>query len=139
MTATIRLDIVSAEKDLFSGDCTMVIAPGVMGELGILPRHAPLVTRLIAGELRAKRADGSEDDFYVSGGILEVQPHIVTVLSNDGERAEGLDEALVLQAKAEAERLLSEKRGKSYDAEARDELTQAVAKLQALRRIRKQR
>ncbi len=139
MTATIRLDIVSAEKALFSGDCTMVIAPGVMGELGILPRHAPLITRLKPGELRAKRPDGSEDDFYVSGGILEVQPHIVTVLSDTGERAEDLEESLVLQAKADAERMLAERSGKFYEAEARAELAQAAAKLQALRRIRKQR
>ena len=139
MTATIRLDIVSAEKELFSGECTMVVAPGVMGELGILPRHAPLVTRLKPGELRIKMLDGREDSFYVSSGILEVQPHIVTVLSDVGVRASDLDEARVLQAKADAERMLSDRKTSVDEAHARAELAQAAAQLQAIRRLRSKR
>ena len=96
MPATIRLDIVSAERELFSGECEMVVAPGAMGELGILPRHTPLITRLKPGEVRATMAGGEEQSFYVSGGMLEIQPHVVTVLSDTGQRAEDLDEAAAL-------------------------------------------
>ena len=119
MAATIRLDIVSAERELFSGECEMVVAPGAMGELGIMPRHAPLVTTLKPGEVRAKLAGGEEQSFYVSGGMLEIQPHVVTVLSDIGQRAEDLDEAAALAAQEQAERLLADRAAGIDEARAR--------------------
>ena len=136
MPATIRLDIVSAEQELFTGECEMVIAPGAMGELGILPRHTPLVTRLKPGEVRARRPGGEEQSFYVSGGMLEVQPHIVTVLSDTGQRAEDLDEAAALAAQEQAERMLADRAADIDEARARAELAQAAAQLQTIRRLR---
>ena len=136
MPATIRLDIVSAERELFSGECEMVVAPGAMGELGILPRHTPLVTRLKPGEVRAKMPGGEEQSFYVSGGLLEVQPHVVTVLSDTGQRAEDLDEAAALEARQAAERALADKQSAVDEARARAELLQAAAQLRAIRRIK---
>ena len=136
MASTIRLDIVSAEHELFSGECEMVVAPGVMGELGIMPRHAPLVTRLRPGEVRAKLPGGEEHAFYVSGGMLEIQPHVVTVLSDTGVRAEDLDEAAALEAKEAAERMLADRQAVIDEARARAELAQAAAQLQAIRRLR---
>lgn len=135
--AIIRLDIVSAERELFSGDCEAVFAPGVMGELGILPRHSPLVTRLKPGAVRAKLEGGEEESFYVSGGILEVQPHVVTVLSDTGQRAEDLDEAAAIEAKEQAERMLSDRQSDVDEARARAELAQAVAQIEAIRSLRK--
>ena len=136
MPATIRLDIVSAERELFSGECEMVVAPGAMGELGILPRHTPLVTRLKPGEVRAKMPGGEEQSFYVSGGLLEVQPHVVTVLSDTGQRAEDLDEAAALEARQAAERALADKQSAVDEARARAELLQAAAQLRAIRRLK---
>ena len=137
MANTIRLDIVSAEKELFSGDCEMVFAPGSQGELGIAPRHAALVTRLKPGVVRAKRPGGEEESFYVSGGILEVQPHTVTVLSDTGERAGDLDEAAALEAKERAERLLSERHADIDEAAARAQIAEAVAQLRAIHDLRR--
>lgn len=134
--ATIRLEIVSAERELFSGDCEMVFAPGVMGELGILPRHTPLITRLKPGEVRAKLAGGSEESFYVSGGMLEIQPHVVTVLSDTGVRADDLDEAAALEAQEQAERMLADRQSDIDEARARAELAQAAAQLRAIKRLR---
>ena len=139
MAATIRLDIVSAERELFSGECEMVVAPGAMGELGIMPRHAPLVTTLKPGEVRAKMPGGDEQSFYVSGGMLEIQPHVVTVLSDIGQRAEDLDEAAALAAQEQAERLLADRAAGIDEARARAELAQAAAQLQAIRRLRSRR
>ncbi|MBF2760629.1 MAG: F0F1 ATP synthase subunit epsilon [Ectothiorhodospiraceae bacterium AqS1] len=139
MPATIRLDIVSTERELFSGECTMVVAPGIMGELGIMPRHTPLVTRLKPGELRAELPEGGEETFYVSGGMLEVQPHVVTVLSDTGNRAEDLDEAAALAAQEQAERMLADRSADIDEARARAELAQAAAQLQAIRRLRSRR
>ncbi|MBS35837.1 MAG: F0F1 ATP synthase subunit epsilon [Thiotrichales bacterium] len=135
--ASIRLDIVSAEKELFSGDCEAVFAPGMMGELGIMPRHSPLVTRLKPGTVRAQMAGGEEQSFYVSGGILEVQPHVVTVLSDTGHRAEDLDEAAALEAKETAERMLADRKTDVDEAMARAELAQAVAQIEAIRKLRR--
>ena len=101
--ATIHVDIVSAENEIFSGEAEMVFAPAQLGELGIAPGHTPLVTQLGPGEVRVKHLDGREEGFYVSGGLLEVQPKVVTVLSDTAMRAEDLDEAAVLKAKEEAE------------------------------------
>ncbi len=139
MASTIRLEVVSAERELFAGDCEMVVAPGVMGELGIMPRHSPLVTRLKPGEVRAKLPGGEEESFYVSGGILEIQPHVVTVLSDTGVRADDLDEAAALEAKQDAERMLADRQAHIDEAQARAELAQAAAQLQAIQRLRKTR
>ena len=139
MASTIRLDIVSAERELFSGECEMVVAPGAMGELGIMPRHSPLVTQLKPGEVRAKLPGGEEQSFYVSGGMLEIQPHVVTVLSDIGHRAEDLDEAAALAAQEQAERMLADRSADIDEARARAELARAAAQLQAIRRLRKRR
>ena len=137
MTSTIRCDIVSAEEEIFRGDVQMVVATGEMGELGIAPRHAPLITRLKPGQVRVTLANGEEQNFYVSGGILEVQPQVVTVLTDTAIRAADLDEAKAKEAKAEAERILAN-RGEAMEiAEAQAKLAEAMAQLQALERLRK--
>lgn len=107
MTQTIRVDIVSAEAEIFHGDATMVIATGEVGELGITPRHAPLITRLKPGHVDVLQENGERQQFYVSGGILEVQPQVVTVLADTAARASELDEASAQKAKKEAEEALS--------------------------------
>ena len=135
---TIRCDIVSAEAEIFHGEATLVVATGAMGELGIAPRHAPLITRLKPGQVRVHAADGSEQFFYVSGGILEVQPQVVTVLADTAMRAADLDEASALKAKQDAEQALANRSDAMELAEAQAQLAQAVAQLQALERLRKQ-
>jgi len=137
MAATIRCDIVSAEEAIFHGVVTMVIASGEMGELGIAPRHAPLITRLKPGQVRVILEDESEQFFYVSGGILEVQPQVVTVLADTAIRAKDLDEAASRKAKEEAERALANKGDAMELAEAQRRLVEATAQLQALERLRK--
>ena len=135
---TIRCDIVSAEAEIFHGEATLVVATGEMGELGIAPRHAPLITRLKPGQVRVHAADGSEQFFYVSGGILEVQPQVVTVLADTAMRAADLDEASALKAKQDAEQALANRSDAIELAEAQAQLAQAVAQLQALERLRTQ-
>ncbi|HQW81658.1 MAG: F0F1 ATP synthase subunit epsilon [Rhodanobacteraceae bacterium] len=135
--STIRCDIVSAEEEIFHGTVTMVVATGEMGELGIAPRHAPLITRLKPGQVRVILENGDEQFFYVSGGILEVQPQVVTVLADTAIRAKDLDEAAASKAKAEAEKLLANRTDSMEIAEAQAQLAQAVAQLQALERLRK--
>jgi F-type H+-transporting ATPase subunit epsilon len=135
--ATIRCDIVSAEANIFHGDVTLVIASGEAGELGIAPRHEPLLTRLKPGQVEVIGEDGKRQGFYVSGGILEVQPNVVTVLADTALRADEIDEAAVKRAKEEAERML-ENRGDAKTVEqAQEQLTQALAQLSALERLRK--
>lgn len=136
MAMTIHVDIVSAEAEIFSGLAEMVFAPAVMGEVGILPGHAPLVTTLRPGEVRVRLPGGEEQSFFVSSGMLEVQPHVVTVLSDTAQRASDLDEAAALEAKERAERLLADRRADIDEAQARAELAQAAAQLQAIRRLR---
>ena len=136
MSMTIHVDIVSAEEEIYSGLAEMVFAPGILGELGIAPRHAPLVTQLKAGEVRVK-TDKEELDFFVSGGILEVQPHLVTVLSDTAIRAADLDEAKALEAKKRAEEALADKASDIDYAKAQAELAEAAAKLSAISRLRK--
>ena len=135
--STIRCDIVSAEEEIFHGTVTLVVATGEMGELGIAPRHAPLITRLKPGQVRVKLENGDEQFFYVSGGILEVQPQVVTVLADTAIRAKDLDEAAASKAKAEAEKLLANRTDAMEIAEAQAQLAQAVAQLQALERLRR--
>jgi F-type H+-transporting ATPase subunit epsilon len=137
MTHTLRVDIVSAEAEIFSGDATLVVATGELGELGIAPRHAPLITRLKPGHVDVVLANGTRQQFYVSGGILEVQPQVVTILADTAVRASDLDEASARQAKKEAEEALAN-RGDQLDvAEAQAKLAEAMAQLQALERLRK--
>lgn len=137
MTHTIRVDIVSAEAEIFSGEATLVVATGELGELGIAPRHAPLITRLKPGHVDVVGGNGDRQQFYVSGGILEVQPQVVTILADTAARAADLDEAAALKAKEEAEAALAN-RGEQLDvAEAQAKLAEALAQLQALERMRK--
>jgi F-type H+-transporting ATPase subunit epsilon len=137
MTTTIRCDIVSAESEIFHGQAQMIIASGEMGELGITPRHAPLITRLKPGQLRVIAENGEEQFFYVSGGILEVQPQVVTVLADTAVRAKDLDEIAARRAKEEAERALAERTEKVEIAQAQAQLAQAAAQLQAIERLRR--
>lgn len=132
--ATIRLEIVSAELEIFSGDVDMVFAPAVMGEVGIAPRHAPLLTTMKPGEVRAKMPDGAQESFYVSGGILEVQPHVVTVLSDTALRAEDVDEAAALESQRQAEQALRDQKG---DQDYAKILAEAAAQIETIRRLRK--
>ena len=135
--ATIRCDIVSAEEEIFHGNAQMVIATGEMGELGIAPRHAPLITRLKPGQVRVQLENGEEQFFYVSGGILEVQPAVVTVLADTAIRAGDLDAAAARNAKEEAERALADRTDAIEVAQAQTQLAQAMAQLQALERLRR--
>jgi len=137
MTNTIRVDIVSAEAEIFSGDATMVIATGELGELGITPRHAPLITRLKPGHVDVLLDGGERQQFYVSGGILEVQPQVITVLADSAARASDLDEAAAQRAKKEAEDALAHRTDAVDIAEAQAKLAEAMAQLQALERLRK--
>lgn len=137
MATTIRCDIVSAEEEIFHGQAQMVIATGEMGELGIAPRHAPLITRLKPGQVRVQLENGEEQFFYVSGGILEVQPSVVTVLADTAIRARDLDEAAARKAKDDAERSLANRTDALEVAQAQAQLAQAMAQLQALERLRK--
>jgi F-type H+-transporting ATPase subunit epsilon len=137
MTMTVHVDIVSAEKEIFSGVAEMGFAPAELGELGISPRHAPLITKLNAGEVRVRVSDNESYPFYISGGILEVQPHLVTILADTAIRASDIDEAAALDAKARAEEALSDKSGKIDFAAAQSQLSQAVMQLRTLDRLRK--
>jgi F-type H+-transporting ATPase subunit epsilon len=138
MASTIHCDIVSAESEIFSGDVGMVVVSGEEGELGIVPRHAPLLTRLKPGQVRVTLPDGGEEFYYISGGMLEVQPHVVSVLSDTAQRAGDLDEAAALKAKEEAQRALSDRDAGMEIAQAQAQLAQAMAQLAALERFRKQ-
>jgi len=135
--ATIHVDIVSAEGEIFSGEASMVFAPAVMGDIGIAPRHAPLLTTLKPGEVRVQTPAGEEQFFYVSGGAIEIQPHLVTVLADTAVRANDLDEAAALQAKQRAEEALRDRGDKIEVAEAQAELARAMAQIKAIERLRK--
>ena len=137
MASTIRCDIVSAEQEIFHGEATLVVATGELGELGIAPKHAPLITRLKPGKVVVTLASGEQLDFAISGGILEVQPQVVTVLADTAVRATDIDEAQVRKAKEEAERVLAH-RGEAMElAEAQQKLAEITAQLQALERLRR--
>jgi F-type H+-transporting ATPase subunit epsilon len=137
MTSTFRCDIVSAEEEIFHGEATLLVATGELGELGIAPKHAPLITRLKPGKVVVTLPNGEQLDFAVSGGILEVQPQVVTVLADTAIRAQDIDEAAVLAAKAEAERILANRGEQMEVAEAQAKLAEVMAQLQALERLRK--
>jgi F-type H+-transporting ATPase subunit epsilon len=135
--ATIQCDIVSAQEEIFSGKASMVFATGVVGELGISPRHAPLITQLKPGPIRVQKPDGEEEFYFVGGGILEVQPHIITVLADTAVRGADLDEVAAKRAMEEAERELADRTGELEVAEAQAKLSEAIAQLQALEQFRK--
>jgi F-type H+-transporting ATPase subunit epsilon len=135
--ATIHVDIVSAEREIFSGEAAMVFAPAVLGEVGIAPGHAAMLTRMNPGEVRVQLVSGEQQAFYVSGGMLEVQPKVVTVLSDTAIRAHDLDEAAVVKAKQEAEDTLRDRSGKLDIAKAQAELAELAAQLQTIQRLRR--
>ena len=138
MPATIHVDVVSAEESIYSGEAEFVVLPGVMGELGIYPKHTPLITQIKPGQVRIKIPGQAEETVvFVQGGFLEVQPDIVTVLSDTAIRAHDLDEAKALQAKQAAEEAMQNKTSKEEIARAEGELAGAMAQLAAIRRLRK--
>lgn len=139
MTMTVHVDIVSAESEIFSGLAEMVFAPAELGEVGIAPRHAPLITNLLPGEVRVLINQSETQEYFISGGILEVQPHLVTILADTAIRAKDIDEAAALVAKEKAEATLSDKSGKIDYAKAQAELAQAMTQLRTLDRLRKRR
>ena len=136
MANTIHVDIVSAEGQIHSGSAEMVFVPASQGEIGIAPRHAPLITRLLPGEVRVQ-AGGVEQQFFVNGGILEVQPHAVTLLTDLALRAKDLDEAAAIEAKKRAEDMIANQKGEVDIARAQAELAEASARLHMLQRLRR--
>ena len=140
MAKTLHVDIVSAEQSIFSGEAEMVVAPGEAGELGILPEHAALLTRIRPGTLRIKIPGvNREEIIYVSGGMMEVQPDVVTVLADTSVRAHDLDEAKAMEAKRRAEEALTNRTGALEIAQAQVELAQAAAQIAAIRKLRQRR
>ncbi|KTC84704.1 MULTISPECIES: F0F1 ATP synthase subunit epsilon [Legionella] len=136
MAITTHLDIVSAEQEIFSGVVEMIVATGEMGEIGVSPGHAPLLTVLKPGEIRVTLQGGKQEVYYVSGGMLEVQPYYVTVLADAIERAEDLDEAAALAAKVRAEEAIANKNSELDYSKATAELARAVAQIRAIKKIR---
>jgi F-type H+-transporting ATPase subunit epsilon len=134
--ATIRVDIVSAEGEIHSGDAKMVFAPARMGDVGITPRHAPLLTALKPGEVRVEDTDGKEHFFYITGGMLEIQPHLVTILADTALRGEQLDEAAALSAKQHAEEALKGVSDQTDLARAQAELAEAEARYRAAQKLK---
>ena len=134
--ATIRVDIVSAEGEIHSGEATMVFAPAKMGEVGIAPRHAPLLTALNPGEVRVQTVDGKEESYYITGGMLEVQPHLVTVLADTALRSDQLDEAAALAAKQDAEEALKGVSSETDLKRAQAELVEAEARFRAAQKLK---
>ncbi len=134
--ATIHVDIVSAEGEIHSGEASMVFAPARMGELGISPRHAPLLTALKPGEVRVEDTDGKEHFFYITGGMLEIQPHLVTVLADTALRGEQLDEAAALRSQQDAEENLKGASTETDMKRAQLELAEAQARFRAAQRLK---
>jgi F-type H+-transporting ATPase subunit epsilon len=137
MADTIHVDIVSAEGEMFSGEASMVFVPGTLGDLGIAPRHAPLLTTIKPGEVRVQVEGHEEQSFYVGGGALEVQPHLVTVLADTAARAKDLDEAKALAAKQAAEDALRSSTDKLQVAEAQAQMARVAAQLKMIQKLRK--
>ena len=138
MANTIHVDVVSAEESIYSGEAEFVVLPGVMGELGVYPKHTPLITQIKPGEVRIKVPGQAEEQIvFVQGGYLEIQPDVVTVLSDTAIRAKDLDEAKALQAKQAAEQALQNKASKEDIARAEGELAGALAQLAAIRKLRR--
>ncbi len=137
MAMTMHVNIVSAEQEIYSGTVIQVFAPAEMGEVGIFPRHAPMLSTLKPGVVRVISQENEEQTFYVSGGILEIQPHIVTILSDTALRAADIDESAALEAKARAEAAMKDKASDMDYAKAKSELIEAVAQIEALKKLRK--
>ena len=137
MPMTMHVNIVSAESEIYSGTVTQVFAPAEMGEVGVMPRHAPMLSTLKAGVVRVIPQEGDEQTFFVSGGILEIQPHVVTILSDTALRAADIDESAALEAKTRAEMAMKDKASDMDYAKAKSELIEAVAQIEALKKIRK--
>ena len=133
----IHIDIVSAEGQLYEGSASMVFAPGIMGEIGIAPRHAPLLTALNPGEMRIQTEDGNEESFFVSGGIIEIQPFRITVLADTALRADDIDEAAALEAQKRAEEALADQRDTVDFAKAQTQLAEAAARLKVVQALKK--
>jgi len=139
MAMTMHVDVVSAERSLFSGVVEFLVVPAAMGEVGIYPRHAPMITKIKAGSVRLKLPDRDEEELiYVSGGLLEVQPLVVTILADTAVRGKDLDEVKALEAKQRAEELMRDRTAAIDYAQAQAELAEAVAQLHAIQRLRKQ-
>ena len=134
--ATIQVDIVSAEGEIYSGTASMVFAPAKMGEVGIAPRHAPMLSSLSPGEVRVQDADGKEETFYITGGLLEVQPHLVTILADTALRGDQLDEAAALAAQHDAEEALKGASDQTDLVRAQAELTEARARYRAAQKLK---
>ena len=137
MAATMTVDIVSAEAEIWTGTAKMLFAPAVMGEVGVLPKHTPLLTKIKPGEVRVINEEDEEEFFYVSGGMLEILPTGVTVLADTAQRAHDLDEAAALEAKEAAEKALQDRKDDIDYATAEAELAQAIAQIEAIRKIKK--
>jgi F-type H+-transporting ATPase subunit epsilon len=137
MAMTMHLNIVSAENEIYSGTITQVFAPAEMGEVGVMPRHAPMLSTLKPGVVRVISPEGEEQSFYVSGGILEIQPHVVTILSDTALRAADIDESAALEAKSRAEAAMKDKASEMDYAKAKSELIEAVAQIEALKKLRR--
>jgi len=135
--ATIHVDIVSAEGEIFSGEASMVFAPAALGDIGIAPRHAPLLTTLRPGEVRVQSPGGEEQFFFVGGGALEIQPHLVTVLADTALRAKDLDEVAAVQAKQRAEEALRNKGDAVEMAELQAQIAQYAAQIKMIQNLRK--
>ncbi len=135
--ATIQVEIVSAEEEVWSGEGTMVFAPGESGELGIAPRHTPLITRLKSGDVRVQQENGEQQFFFISGGLLEVQPDLVTVLSDTAVRGADLDEVAAQEAQKKAEEALRDSQSDMEYAEALAEVNNAIAQIRAIEKLRK--
>src|SRR5512132_745344 len=135
MASTIHVDVVSAEEQIFSGEAEFVVLPGLLGELGIYPRHTPLLTEIKPGAVRIRTGE-NEELVFVNGGFLEVQPHVVTVLADTAIRAKDLDEAKAHEAKRAAEEAMQNKTSKEEIAKAEAELSAALAQLEAIRKLR---
>lgn len=137
MASTIQVDIVSAEEQIFSGEAHMVYAPAVMGEIGIAPRHTPLISPLKPGEVRLDMGNGKEEFFFISGGIIEVLPNQVVVLSDTAIRAHDLDEAAAIEARKRAEEALADQQSDLDVAKAKAELAAAAAQVAAIKKFKK--
>ena len=134
--ATIHVDIVSAEGEIFTGEAAMVFAPAKMGEVGIAPRHAPLLTDLKPGEVRVEDPEGGERTFYITGGVLEIQPHLVTVLADSAMHADQLDEDAALAARERAREVLEGRHGEIDLVQAQAELVEAEARYRAAQKLK---
>ena len=134
---SIQVDIVSAEGEIFTGPATMVFLPATEGDIGVAPRHAPLLTLLKPGEVRVKTAEGEEHSFYVGGGVLEVQPQRVTVLADTAARAKDLDEAAAVAARQRAEEALAGATDKITMAEAQAEIARTIAQIKMIEKLRR--